>query len=143
QRSDGGGVMRIVLAAATAALAVGCGPSWRVVKQATPNPITAASSFSVAPATWEGVQVGKKSEAEYLADKDENTRRSHEADKTLFAQALQAQVAENGKKLKLGEGGFVVRPNVYWFEPGFYQSLVNADTQIKVRFDVVDPQGQM
>jgi len=127
---------------AVAAL-VSCGGSWRIVKQATPSPFKADSTFAVAPATWEGVMVGKKTEADWLSDKKPETQASHTNDKASLGAQLSVMAQTHAKALKIvqGEANYTVKPNVFWFEPGYYAMVASAPTQIKVRFDIVDGQG--
>jgi hypothetical protein len=127
-----------------AVLAVGCGGSWTIVKQATPSPFTPASTFAVAPTVWApNLTVGKKAEADWLAEKDASARQSHENDKVSFGQELSATLNTQAKGLKMAADGaqFTIKPTVYWMEPGYYIAISHGPAEVKVRVDVVDQSG--
>ena len=91
-----------VLAAALAAapLLAGCGPKWIVLTQAAPNPLLNQTKFGLMPVEYTGLIVGEKSEAEYLASKDDETRASWAGDKsgidTEFGKRLSEKSTEFG-----------------------------------------------
>ena len=136
--------MRLASLALVSVAAIGCGGSWTIVKQGNPNPLKPESTFAVAPATWDGVKVGKKTEADWLAGKDEAGKASHANDKLAFSAQLAAGVAKHAKALKVVPEGaqFTIKPNVFWFEPGYYIGISGGPAEVKVRLDVVDAQGQ-
>jgi hypothetical protein len=131
-------------------LAAACGGPWTVVKQSSPNPFNAQVQFSVAPVTFNNLKVGKKLEGEWLASKKPEAQQSHQNDKALFSQRFQQMMVTKAKGLNIqpmmdGQppAGFSIRPNIYWFEPGFYAVVAANATQIRMVVDVVDPAGQL
>lgn len=135
--------MRVGLLAVVSMAAIGCGGGWTIIKQAQPSPFKPDSTFAVAPATWEDLKVGKKTEAEWLAEKDEKAKMSHEGDKQLYANEFASQVNTRAKGLKIaGEGSnYVIKSHVYWMEPGYYAMISHGPAQVKVRVDVIDGGG--
>src|SRR5687767_6602205 len=103
-----------------------CGPPWRVVCQAIPNPLLGQRSFVVMPIDFSTLSVGEKTEADYLADKDEGARNNwlgdkagmnHEYSKSLTAEAGERGIVVQGPSAR---ADWVVHPKISWVEPGFY-----------------------
>jgi hypothetical protein len=136
--------MRRLAFALLSVTTIGCGGSWTIVKQANPSPFTPDSTFAVAQAAWApDLKVGKKNEADWLAEKDSNAKQSHENDKLAFGQELSATVMTQAKGLKMAAEGaqFTIKPTVYWMEPGYYIGISAAPAEVKVRVDIVDASG--
>jgi hypothetical protein len=126
-------------------MTIGCGGPWTIVKQTNPAPFNASTSFTVGPTVWDpNLRVGKKAEADWLAEKDANAKASHESDKAAFGTELAATAMTQAKGLNIQpQGGqFTIRPTVYWMEPGYYIGISAGDAEVKVRVDVLDAGGQ-
>lgn len=132
---------------AVPALGTGCAPSWVVVKQAAPNPFTAASEFAVEPISYEGLRVGEKTETDYLADKDEAKKEAWRSDLVVVNQHFQASLtgAAAGLKIAAGPpaapGPFVIKPHVTWAEPGIYTAVYNKPSALDLTVQIADAQG--
>jgi hypothetical protein len=129
-------------------LVVGCGPRWVVVRQASPNPLLGARRFAVDRVHFEGLRVGGKSEAEYLAGKDEGQRASFEEDKRAFEGTFAAALTAGAQGISLVQPPaeaetFVVRPAVGWFEPGFYAGVAARDTEVELVTQIVRASGEV
>lgn len=142
-----------VLAAALCAAPVlaGCGPRWIVLTQATPNPLLNQNKFGLMPIDYTGLIVGEKSEADYLASKDEETRASWAGDKggidTEFGKVLTEKSAENGitvvKATGPGDAPFMIRPKVEFIEGGIYTYVYNKPSEVRMKVQITTPDGKV
>jgi hypothetical protein len=140
-----------VLALAAASFLLGCGPKWRVVSQAHPNPLRTQGSFAVLPVDYAGLHIGDKSEAEYLAGKTDKQSDSFAADKKAladeFAAALIAQAAKEGITVVLATGPasapFQIRPRVQFIEPGFFVGVASGSSQVVMDLKITAPDGRV
>lgn len=130
--------------------ALGCGPTWIVVKQQNPNPMMGAKEFLLAPVSYVGLKVGTLSEAEYLASKDQESQQSFLGDKAEAAKNLSdvliAKAAQGGVSVRPAAetpGSFVLRPNITFVEPGTFTGFVNIATTVEMRLEIVDAQQQV
>lgn len=134
---------------AAVAFAVGCGPAWTVVKQANPNPLTPQKSFAVEPVRFDGLMVGKKSEAEYLAShaKDAQFEGKWKGDQASIDQAFSSTLAAEAKGLQVAAGApaapgpYVLRPHVTFIEPGVFTMVFNIPSEVQMTLQVVDAAG--
>jgi hypothetical protein len=143
----------LVLAAALAAAPVlaGCGPRWIVLTQASPNPLLNQNKFGLMPVDYTGLIVGEKSEAEYLASKDEETRASWAGDKggidTEFGKVLGEKAQGTGisvvKATGPGDAPFMIRPKVEFIEPGIYTYVFNKASQVRMKVQITTPDGKV
>lgn len=136
-------------------LAAGCGPQWAVVKQANPNPFAAQRAFVVEPMKFDGMQVGKLSEADYLAKKNADQQASFQADKSAmnekFGERLTELAAKKSVALTPAAGapaGYTIRAVVSFLEPGVYIPRVGGlgvdlsrPTVVRANLQIVDAQG--
>lgn len=137
-------------------LASGCGPQWAVVKQSTPNPFIGQKAFLIEPIKFDGMLVGKLSEADYLAKKKPDQQASFVADKTAmnerFAARLTELAAKNGLTITpvSGTPGLTFRTIVSFLEPGYYAPTVGTGfgsvdlsrpTQVRANVQLIDAQG--
>ncbi|HZO12658.1 MAG TPA: hypothetical protein VFB62_05360 [Polyangiaceae bacterium] len=124
-----------------------CGPPWSVVRQAVPNPLLGQKHFVVMPIDFSGLSVGEKSEAGYLAEKDEESRRNWLGDKAAmneeFGRALTGEAHERGIIVMdpRGRANFVVHPKISWLEPGFYTYFANQPSEVRMTLVISDPNG--
>jgi hypothetical protein len=128
--------------------AVGCIPY--VAVQSPPPPLASYRSFVVEPMHFDQVSVGGKSEAEYLAGKNPNSRSSWEGDKQAVAQQFLASMMAYAGALQIGPamqqpgpGTLIVRPFCQFIEPGNYNGFFNVNTQVRVTAQILDPSGQV
>lgn len=140
--------MRAVAASllfALVSLLVGCGPKWTIVHQATPNPFGPSSPFHVEKPTFQGLMVGDKPEAAYLAQKDPTAQGSFLEDKQgMVAAFSEGFDAEKGAlRLALPGEAFVVRTNVAFLEPGYYAGIVSSPSRVRADVKLLDAQGQL
>jgi hypothetical protein len=82
-----------VLGTTLLGLLAGCGPSLTVVRQAAPNPFSGQKSWSLEGLRFDGLMVGKKTEADFLAGKQPDQRQSWNEDKAGMRQEFQARLA--------------------------------------------------
>jgi hypothetical protein len=143
-----------VLAAALAAaplMLAGCGPKWIVLTQAAPNPLAGQTKFGLMPVDYAGLIVGEKSEAEYLASKDEESRASWAGDKsgidTEFGKRLMEKATESGinvvKATGPGDAPFMIRPKVEFIEGGIYTYVFNKASQVRMKVQITTPDGKV
>jgi len=133
------------------ALFTGCGPSWQVIKQATPNPILGKTQFTVLPVDFTNIRIGSKAEAEWLAGKDADSQKSWADDKVAmnlkFSAALASQAAEYGAQVQAGTAAgsapFVIKPVATMAEPGFYAGIVSAASVYEITIQITTPDGQV
>ena len=143
-------VLAAALVAAPIALA-GCGPKWIVLTQASPNPLQGQTKFGLMPVDYAGLIVGEKSEAEYLASKDEESRSSWAGDKggidTEFGKRLTEKATEAGisvvKATGPGDAPFMIRPKVEFIEPGIYTYVYNKASQVRMKIQITTPDGKV
>src|SRR4051812_22531117 len=94
--------------AALALASTGCGPAWRVVTEAVPDPFYGQRKFAVLPIDYTGLRVGTKSEADYLAGKDDKQQESFAGDKDgindEFTKVLISSAHDQGIEITLATG---------------------------------------
>ena len=118
----------------------GCGPSWKVVRQASPNPFVSNRQWGIQPMAYEGLRVGRGAEAEFLSGKSPEQIASWEQDKaaldTEFRGALQS---EAGVAL-VAPGGvpFTIAAQVTFIEPGFYAVVAQEATEVHLTLRLFD-----
>lgn len=139
------------LALAAAPLLAGCGPRWIVLTQASPNPLLNQNKFGLMPIDYAGLIVGEKSEAEYLASKDEESRASWAGDKsgidTEFGKVLMERATEGGinvvKATGPGDAPFMIRPKVEFIEGGIYTYVYNKASLVRMKVQITTPDGKV
>lgn len=144
-----GRIVKLVGLLAALAVLAGCGPAWQVVAQAVPNPMLGKNGFAVMPIDFSGVRVGEKSEAEWLAEKDEGSRSSWDGDKRgmneKFGATLIEEAAEDQVVVVPGPADkpFVVQAKATWVEPGFFAGVVSAPSELELHVRVTAPDGTL
>ena len=129
----------------------GCGPKWIVVTQAAPNPFVNQSRFSVLPIDFTGLEIGAKPESVYLSEKSQEQRESFNGDKAgvneEFTGAIIKQARELGLDVVLATGPndapFQIRPSVAWLEPGFFAGIMSAPSVVRMKLQIVLPDGRV
>jgi hypothetical protein len=127
-----------------ALLLTACGPRWRVVRQASPDPFAGKPDFTIEKIHFDHLEVGEKSEQDYLAGKDDQQRASWQADKEAMSEAFAVAVATSEQGLSIGPvrpNAAVVRPIVSFIEPGFYVGVAAGNTRVNISVQVLDAQG--
>ena len=124
----------------------GCGPKWVVVKQATPNPITATSNFKVEKGSFAPTfHVGSKTEQEWMSEKKAHTKENWDGDKVAMTeQFVEGFMAEKDNILvanAAGTGVFSVRATYLQYDPGYYAVVSSAPTQLDADVEFLDASG--
>lgn len=143
----------LVLATALAAapLLAGCGPKWVVLTQAAPNPLLNQNKFAVLPVDYTGLTVGQKTEADYLAEKDADTRANWDGDKAgidaEFVKVLTERASGAGitvvKAAGPADAPFQIRPKVEFIEPGFYAVVASRPSEVRMKVQITAPDGKI
>ena len=136
------------------ALAFGCGPSWVLVKQATPNPLVGQKNFSVDLVNFDSMLVGrpgKITEAEWVAKKKPEDQPKFQADLAESKQRLNQQFVEQLSTMAVSRGWqlatavtpgtFVIKPVVVELEPGYNIFISRAPATVKIHVHIFDPAG--
>ena len=129
-----------------ALIAAACAPPWTVVRQANPNPFQTQRSFAVEAIRFDTLQVGGKTEAEYLAGKDPKQLESWAGDKAEMSNLFASELAANATGLTIAPPGptsAIVRPSCSFVEPGNYNSFVNISTEVRLVLQILDASGQV
>jgi hypothetical protein len=137
--------------AAASSLLAGCGPNWIIHSQAAPDPFLNQKAFAVLPIDFAGLQIGDKSEAEYLSGKTADQQVSFNTDKAaLNAEYLRelAQVAdEAGIRVVPATGPdsapFLIHPFVGWIEPGYNVVVRSMPSEVRMLVRITAPDGRV
>ena len=136
---------------ALAALVTGCAPKWTVIQQASPNPFVGKTGdFQVLPIDYSELKGGERSEEQYLSEKDEKQQASFQGDKQAVDERFQAELKDTaqGEGISVGSAagqnkGFLIKPKVEFFEPGFYAVVASAPSEIRMRISIEGPDGKI
>lgn len=141
----------VMVGAALVFGAAGCGASYDVVQTTEPSTFSCSSTFVVLPIEYEDeLRVGRKSEAEYLADKRESSRSAWERDKDAIDRAFREQLIEEASqegirvRRKMGadeQGPFLIRPVVSQMEPGFFAGAVSHASGVQMTVQIENGAG--
>ena len=134
------------LAIALAIALAGCGPKWVVVKQASPNPMTATSSFRVEKAVFDpNFHVGNKTEGEWLADAKPEKKDNWDGDKVAMTEKFTDGFVAERERLVMaatsGAGIFSVRARFVQYDPGYYAVVSSAPATLEADIDFLDGSG--
>lgn len=128
-------------------LAIGCGPSWTVVKQASPNPFTENPELVEAPAELVSLGVADGSERAFLEGKDADARAAWEKAKSALVAAFARGFAERAKALGLvttpSKRAFQVVTAIRWIQPGFYSPTAATASRVKISVNVLGADGTL
>ena len=125
---------------------IACGPPWKVVRQASPNPMSQTSRFFLDAVSFDGLSVGGKSEQEWQAEKDSAQQASWQADKAALASEFSAAFDESREgvaRMTTPPGDFTITPHVVWLEPGFNALVASHPTEVKIDVQIVDAKGAL
>lgn len=134
---------------ALASLLAGCGPEWRVVVAATPNPLYLKGTFALFPIDYTGLHVGDKTEAQYLSEKKDSTRDSWAQDKAAineeFGGKLMAEAGRAGLTIVVDgrAAPFQIRPRVQHIEPGFYVGVASGASMVTMDLMITTAEGKL
>lgn len=120
----------------------GCAP-FAVVRQATPNPFVASPCHVDAqPLSFDGMKVGDWSEQEWLAKKPAEETASYNTDKATMAENFKAALVEYAQpNVRSADASYLLKPRLTFWEPGFYSSFVNKDSEASVTVEITDKSG--
>jgi len=141
--------MKTVLASVVLMFALalaGCGPKWVVVKQASPNPMTAASNFKVEKGVFDPTfHVGSKTEQEWMSEKKAETKDNWDGDKVAMTEKfVDGFMGEKDQVLianAAGAGVFSVRAKYVQYDPGYYAVVSSAPTALDADVEFLDASG--
>lgn len=122
----------------------GCGSPWVIVRQGNPNPLTPATQFAIDNTTFSQLEVGKKTEGDYLAGKTAEQQQSFQNDKMAFTGGFSTGMQGQRGTLDIAAadqlaGRFVVHSNVTFLEPGNFNGFYNLATQMRTHVVITDP----
>jgi len=135
----------LLLAGLVAVCLTGCGRPWIVIRQGPA--VNPAMPLAVVPVTYDGLMVGRKSEAEYVGGKTDEQRASWEGDKNAFAGQFIASAMQHAAPFNIagpdaaGGRGLIIA-HVTFVEPGNFNGFVNFDTEVRTRVTITDPGQQ-
>ena len=136
----------LVVALALSLVLSGCGPKWVVVKQASPNPMTATSSFRVEKAAFDpNFHVGNKTEQEWLADAKAEKKDNWDGDKVAMTEKFTDGFVGERERLVMaatsGAGIYSVRARFVQYDPGYYAVVSSAPATLEADIDFLDGNG--
>jgi len=141
-----------LIAFATSIFGTACAASYDVVRSAEPSPFSCNAEFVVLPIAYDSLQVGKKTEADYLFTKSPETQKRWEQDKRAidreFHHTLITQANERGVRvqtaLPAGEpDAFVIRPVISVIEPGFFAGPAMHASEVLLTVQILTPDGRL
>ncbi|AUX20153.1 hypothetical protein SOCEGT47_006170 [Sorangium cellulosum] len=140
-----------ILMLCLAPLLAACGHPWKTSRQAVPNPFYGKGRFGVVPVTFHALEVGDVTEADWMAEKDDEQRLSWQEDKAAineqFTEALMAQAASDDVIVVMAtsaaDAPFFIRSNVTFYEPGIFTGVFNMATVLKATVQITDPAGRV
>ncbi len=129
----------------------GCAPRFQVVAQATPDPFLEQRMFAIAPMDSSELHVGKKTESEFLAGKDQDVRQRFLEDKKtvtdIYVQELTAEA--NLAKIAIlksdetSSAPFIIRPSLKLLQGGFYSPTKSAPSAVEMTVKITTPDGKV
>src|SRR3990172_1653238 len=122
---------------------LGCGPSWTVVRQASPNPFVSNRQWGIHPMDYRDLRVGSGAEAQHLADKSPEQIASWEADKAAIDGEFRRTLTRGAAVSLTAPGGtpFTIAPRITYIEPGFYALVAAQATEVNLTLRILDAQG--
>jgi hypothetical protein len=133
------------------AAVAGCRPHWVAYVQASPNILAGQGRFGLLPVDYAGLSVGGKTEMEYLSEKDEEQRSAWGGDKSVIDSEFVNSISENAgregftvvKAMGPYDAPFMLRPHVEFIEPGFFALIVNKRSEVRMKVQIVTPDGRV
>jgi hypothetical protein len=117
-----------------------CGPSWTVVRQASPNPFVGNRQWAIHPMDYRELRVGGGTEARHLSDKSPEQIASWEEDKAAIDGAFRRELTSEAGASLLAPGGapFAIAPRITFIEPGFYAVVASRPAQVDLTLRILD-----
>jgi hypothetical protein len=120
--------------------------SWTVITQADPNPLPGVKAFQLQSLEFVNLKVDNKPEAEFLAKKTADQKKSWEADKAaiqrLFRQSLRERTGDAGISLGGTTAPFTLRAAISSIETGYYRMpAFMAISRVNVHVQILDASG--
>jgi hypothetical protein len=125
---------------------IACGPPWKVVVQASPNPMSQTNKFFVDAVAFDGLKVGSTDEQTWQSGKDAQSQASWQGDKQAMASEFSSALddAREGVQRAGGPpGDFQVKPHITFIEPGFNAVVASQPTQVNMDVQILDPSGKL
>ncbi len=125
---------------------IACGPPWKVVVQASPNPMTVTNKFFLEPVSFDKLSVGGTDEAAWQSSKDGQAQASWQGDKQAMADRFSAAFdEERGGVQRAGgpPGDFTVKPHITFIEPGFNAVVASRPTEVNIDVQINDAKGTL
>ncbi|MEO7109245.1 MAG: hypothetical protein ABI183_02305 [Polyangiaceae bacterium] len=125
---------------------IACGPPWKVVVQASPNPMSASNKFFVEPVSFDKLSIGGTDEGSWQSSKDAQAQASWQGDKQAMAQQFSAAFDEEREGVQRAggpPGDFTVKPHITWIEPGFNAVVASRPTEVNIDVQIVDAKGTL
>jgi len=136
---------------AASTVLTGCGPRWIVHTQAAPDPFLNQKAFAVLPVDFTGLQIGEKSEQEYLAGKNPDQQESFKADKAALNGEYLRELSDHADKIGVrvvpatgpDSAPFLIKPYVAWIEPGYYAVVSARPSEVRMLVRITSPDGRV
>ncbi|WP_437574632.1 hypothetical protein [Sorangium sp. So ce887] len=101
--------------------------------------------------TFNALEVGNTTEADWMAEKDDEQRQSWQEDKAAmneeFTEALVEKAASEDavvvRASSAADAPFFIRANVTFYEPGIFTGVFNMDTLLKATVQITGPAGKV
>ncbi|MEO8876184.1 MAG: hypothetical protein ABI461_11400 [Polyangiaceae bacterium] len=140
---------RVMLFALTICLAfasIACGPPWKVVVQANPNPMAITNKFFLDAVSFDKLSIGGTDEQSWQSSKDAQAQASWQGDKQAMASEFSASFDEEREGVQragAAPGDFTIKPHITWIEPGFNAVVASKPTQVKIDVQILDAKGTL
>jgi hypothetical protein len=143
-------LLQLGMAASAVSFVVGCGggAQYTIVSRAQPNAFTRTGCRAVVePIHADGLMVGEKTEAQFLAEKKSNQVWAFQRDKRDSQEKFSSQLQkEHGALLASGgssDNTFIIRPTWTKWEPGKFAGMFSKPGVATFIVDVLSPTGQL
>ncbi len=143
-----GGASRFLLGLTAVVVLAACGPPYRIVRYATPNPLRGAARIVVDHASYEGLSVGNEPLPVYFSHRSPEQQASFQADQAAMAERFFEHLAERnpGRIIPAPAADAAtlhLRINVFFMEPGVYAYIFSRATEVRASVRIVAPDGQI
>jgi hypothetical protein len=140
---------QFVAAAGAAMIAgAGCAPTYTVIRLSVPNPLLGWRRFTLEPMRFDGLQIGRSAEVEWLAHHAPDQTRTYVADRDVMAQEFERELSASSPHVAMmrspgAADAPVIRPMLSYLEPGYYQHFAHENTEARMVVQVLSPAGQV
>lgn len=153
-----------ILSIVAALALVSCGSTFTFIKKPQASPLKGAKKITVAPVTYDGLNIGDKPYAKYIEEKkaedaeegakgEESEAANWEEMRARWSKDTAGYIAQQLKDAGIEAAqaeapaeGLVVKTNVEFIEPGFYAVVASMPSQTRIRvkiFDTAKPDAPM